>query len=921
MPHQVMGCEAVVRALEAPVGGGEGGLRAQVRMACGTGKTRLAVEVANRVAAGGRVLVVGPTLELVKQNLVAFCRDGGRRGAMAAVCSLGPGDEVLASYGVSATTSSAQLAWWWRQLELQGHRAWTVFTTYASIPAIAEAHSLDVPGIPALPAWDLVVSDEAHRSAGTTTWSLVNDQDAVPAVRRLALTATPRIWSILPHHGDGGTSVEESARPGAEGDREARQEAGGGREVAELGGYELGVRVPVVGGEQPLASMDNPAWFGPVAYELTLQQAQAAGLVARFQIVVAEIDDPVLQEAVALEGRAGERVRGLYLAAQQTALLKAAREYGLERVLAYANRVEDAEAFAVTLAEQAGRLGAAGVAVPRRVWGASLSAKSTYGERRIALRERLVSGRGGDGREVDLSVVASVRLLGEGVDVPAVDAVAFIDPRQGAVDLVQCVGRALRIPAEQREAAQQSSWGRGSEVVGVAEKVATIVVPVVHLEAGSRGDLYGPAWDGVVALLRALRAHSEAVIDQLATPRTVHQAQSAGGWEGAGEGGGKGVVGVLRFVLAERDPSEVARWVRLRVREGLDGDVSRALAAARRFRERTGHLKVPRGHREGDVLLGVQIESWRKAYRAGELGGRLAGQLEEWGIEWAPRSEGWQAVWRAIGAYAAGHRHLLPRREETILVGGVVHDIGRIMTDCRRPAFARRWPVRVAGLDELRVNGRPVPWRVMGLWDVAWQRRLELIDMYLEEGGTIGELLAGSRRYGGEDLGQWVGGQLGRWAVLRPEQHQALRQRGIGTVPGGARRGTVEAGGTESTLVDGVSEPGVISGAGWVGEAQAGGPVVRRYSRAERFQFLVTAARQHVREVGPLVDGEGRHVVNPVWSTVIDGVEIRLRQRLHTARQRRRGLTDGQLGQLAVLGLVWAGDELEGRRAGSEREC
>ncbi|MFG2503189.1 hypothetical protein ACGFSB_33890, partial [Streptomyces sp. NPDC048441] len=37
-----------------------------------TGKTRLAVEVANRVAAGGRVLVVGPTLELVKPNLVTF---------------------------------------------------------------------------------------------------------------------------------------------------------------------------------------------------------------------------------------------------------------------------------------------------------------------------------------------------------------------------------------------------------------------------------------------------------------------------------------------------------------------------------------------------------------------------------------------------------------------------------------------------------------------------------------------------------------------------------------------------------------------------------------------------------------------------------------------------------------------------------
>ncbi|MFK8909019.1 Helicase associated domain protein [Streptomyces sp. YS-3] len=918
MPHQMTGCEAVVRALEAPAGGAAGELRAQVRMACGTGKTRLAAEVANRVAAGGRVLVVEPTLELVKQNLLAFRRDGGRRGAMAVMCSLSAGDPVLASCGAPSTTGPAQLAWWWRQLERQGHRAWTVFTTYASIPAIADAHALAVPGIPALPMWDLLITDEAHRSAGTTSWSLVNEQDVVPARRRLALTATPRIWSTLsrPAVGDAGlgwlTDAEDAEKEHAQHDRDedvhGEGSTAGSRTGVQREAGDVRLRVPVEGGERPLASMDNPAWFGPVAFELTLQQAQAAGLAARFQIVVAEIDDPVLQDVVAAQGRASEQARGLYLAAQQTALLKAAHQYGLRRVLAYANRVEDAEAFATTLTAQGERLRAAGIGVPERVWGAALSAKNTPEQRHAVLRRQLAQGRGPDGKTADLSVVASVRLLGEGVDVPAVDSVAFIDPRQGAIDLVQCVGRALRIPAEQRAQAEQAGkteqhGGEGAgRPVELVEKVATIVVPVVHLEPGSRGDLYGPAWDGVVALLRALRAHSEALIDQLATPRTPHQPPAVEDAEEGGDEAGadkdSGVEGVLRFLQAERDAAELAQWVRVRVREGIGDDTGRALEAARHYHAREGHLKVPRDHREGDVLLGVHVETWRRTYRAGLLDARLTEQLEEFGIEWTPREDAWQADWQAITTYATRRRHLLPRRDETIVIDGSVRDIGRIMTDCRRDAFTRRWPQRVRELDELGV-----PWQVSGPWNAAWQRHLTLVDLYVGDGGSVSDLLTGPRRYGSEDLGQWITGQLARWTSLRPEQQQALAQRGIATMARETGRATADAAG------HGAAEGGKHTHT----DTGATGSAIRRRSRAERFQLLVAAARKHLDEVGPLVNEHGQHTVDPTWTTVIDSIEVRLRQRLHTTRQRRTSLDGEQLHQLAELGLGWATTELTSR--------
>jgi predicted helicase len=87
-------------------------------------------------------------------------------------------------------------------------------------------------------------------------------------------------------------------------------------------------------------------------------------------------------------------------------------------------------------------------------------------------------------------LLANARCLGEGIDVPALDGVAFIDPRRSEVDIVQAVGRAIRL-AE-------------------AKTIGTIVIPV-FIEAGDDPEAaldasaFKPAWD----VIRALRAHDD----------------------------------------------------------------------------------------------------------------------------------------------------------------------------------------------------------------------------------------------------------------------------------------------------------------------------------------------------------------------------------------------------------------------------
>ncbi|WP_123559761.1 DEAD/DEAH box helicase family protein [Kitasatospora cineracea] len=123
--HQEEAVAAVVRALTPGPGQvAAGGLRATVQMATGTGKSYVGAVAAQRLAPRGVVLVVVPTLDLLVQTVGSW-RRAGRRGDMAAVCSL-VDDEL--PHGVPGTTSPLQIGRW-----IGGaRRPLTLFSTYAS---------------------------------------------------------------------------------------------------------------------------------------------------------------------------------------------------------------------------------------------------------------------------------------------------------------------------------------------------------------------------------------------------------------------------------------------------------------------------------------------------------------------------------------------------------------------------------------------------------------------------------------------------------------------------------------------------------------------------------------------------------------------------------------------------------------------
>ncbi|MGW7333761.1 DEAD/DEAH box helicase family protein, partial [Streptomyces sp. NPDC054840] len=578
-PHQEEAVEAIVRGLDIPPGKRipAAGLRATVVAACGTGKTFMAAAAALRLARHGRVLVLLPTLDLLTQTVREW-RLAGHRGPAVAVCSLDD-DPQLWQLDVRTTTSAPQLGLW------HGRGPVTVYATYASLPVIAEAHE-GLYGLP-MDVFDLVIVDEAHRTSGSAgkAWADVHRQDVIPAMRRLYMTATPRIWQERPPRSRAQEREQEEARRLADEERRREAEAEERREAeaeerreAEAEGQAYVSRPRWDRLPKELAcSMDDETVFGPVVYELSLASAISRGLLAKYQIVVAELTDPVVTpERLNGEERYEEQFRGQRLAAMQTALLETMAAHGLQTTITFHHRTIEAEAFATGLDRVARRLHAVDpVRHPERVWSGWLCGEHEGTHRQTVLADF--------GRRAGRAVLSNCRVLGEGVDIRSVDSVALIDPRGSAVDIVQAIGRALR-----------QHPGQG--------KTATLIVPV-FLGADEKPEdmLSSNSYRPLIRVLEGLRAHDEKAVEMLAIPqenqkRVVNPSLPVGKSPEDGEEESRLL---LRFATL-RDPALIAKWISYTVINTERQDWRRGAEAAYRYRQREGDLDVPYEHVEAE---------------------------------------------------------------------------------------------------------------------------------------------------------------------------------------------------------------------------------------------------------------------------------------------------------------------------------
>ena len=484
--------------------------RGKLVMACGTGKTLVSLRVAEKIAPlGGIVVYATPSIALTGQSRRSWLQNAKRPMRTMVVCSdedEGAGGSAASFTGfvseieAPVSTDPSAIATTVREL----HRSLAgvenglvaIFATYQSLHrvwAAQEKHHL--------PDVDFVVADEAHRTAGkydkTNPGPFQVVHHRLRAAKRLYQTATPRIYS---------------KRSSMKLDRMLKS------------ALEQGANVTI-------QDMGDLSIYGRQFHRLSFREALRAEnpRLCDYRVIVLGTPLTTDADAIAPSGR-GREVRDAGDVANtskntRVAALAQAMQYGADDMgdirscIAFCNRVDFATQASRLLGDRRlskwahGRALAQGKAKrgtsPIEVGSGSLSAKDNAKRRGDEL-QRLRDASG------TKHVTTNVNVLSEGIDVPALDAICFLDERKSEVEIVQAVGRVMRRPA------------------AGTKKHGYIVVPVVMSPQASLEESLatgGGDWSVVGQVLRALKAHDDRIETDLRNVLRVHvsSGESGGG--------------------------------------------------------------------------------------------------------------------------------------------------------------------------------------------------------------------------------------------------------------------------------------------------------------------------------------------------------------------------------------------------------
>ena len=463
--------------------------RGRLVMACGTGKTFTALRIAEQLVDDGqRILFAAPTIALVSQARRDWLRQTTRKLQCIVVCSDATAggrneneDIRVSELECPVSTDPAAIA----AALIGGGSTRVVFCTYHSLGRVTEAQAHH-----SAPQFDLAIADEAHRTTGASLagygakrvdFQEFHDDQRLRARKRLYMTATPRIYTEL-------SKSKLVAR---------------GVDVIDMGNYDV---------------------YGPELYLLPFKKAVENRMLSDYRVIVlgvsqASVTPGLRRRLEGLDASTGgktaptsndmTRVLGVSLAVNGVTKGTELEQPGkLPRTLAFANSILRSQWYADALMDRevlraTTRRLRAGRAM--KVVARHLDASASALQRNQELRALASADREGECR-----IVCNVKLFTEGVDVPQLNAVAFLDPRDSQVDVVQAVGRVMR--------------------KAPGKRFGYIIIPVIvepgrdvaaALQRGTEG--YGT----VGRVLRALQAHDGRLAESPATFIKVYETTTA----------------------------------------------------------------------------------------------------------------------------------------------------------------------------------------------------------------------------------------------------------------------------------------------------------------------------------------------------------------------------------------------------------
>lgn len=456
--------------------------RGKLVMACGTGKTFTSLRIAENETDGkGLILFLVPSIALLGQTLREWSADAKEAINAICICSdseitkkRSKNDDTdttsIVDLALPASTNIESIITQFRNLKKSQKQGLTVvFSTYQSIEVIAKAQRELKKTNPELGSFDLIICDEAHRTTGvaltkedSTDFIKVHDDDFILAKKRLYMTATPRLY------GD-----------------DAKSKANKNDAI--------------------LCSMDDPKVYGEEIYRIGFGEAVEKGLLTDYKVLILTLSDkdvpPAVQKMISdgnneITSDDASKLIGCVNALSKQILgdngiIKATDPNPMKRAVAFCQNIEISKKITGTF-NNATNAYLDSLPTDKKDKMVFTSSSHIDGTMSALERSDLLGWiKSDDRKQNECRILTNVRCLSEGVDVPNLDAVIFLSPKNSQIDVVQSVGRVMRLSP--------------------GKKYGYIIIPVVvpsDVEA-DKGLDDNEKFKVVWSVLNALRSHDD----------------------------------------------------------------------------------------------------------------------------------------------------------------------------------------------------------------------------------------------------------------------------------------------------------------------------------------------------------------------------------------------------------------------------
>ncbi len=543
-------------------------------MACGTGKTLVALWAAE-AQEPKTVLVLVPSLALLSQTLPDWCKQTswGDRFRYLCVCS-----------DASVDRSAKEDAYALKQSDID----FPVTTDPNQVKAFLGANKSGVNVIFSTyqsaevvaaglkgQTIDLGIFDEAHKTTGPKDGLFafgLSDKN-LQIKKRLFLTATPRHYDLRKRDKDG---------------------------------------------DYRTISMSDEATYGKVSYRLSFSAAVAAEIIVPYKVIISvslnkEVDAELLRRGSTLVRR--NQIQAKWVA-NQIALKRAIEKTKASKIITFHSRVKLAEDFAGD--------GAQGFS--EHVKGFDVF--HVNGGQNAADRKALLDGF----KAAPKGLITNARCLTEGVDVPAVDMVAFVDPRKSRIDIAQAAGRAMRLSR------------------ATNKKLGYIVVPLfIEQKKGETESeaLKRSGFDEVAMVLGAMLENDDDLVDII---KELQEARGRGD-----DFNPRQLHEKIQVIGPSIDLSQLTQSIDIQVLDRLGVSWDRWFGALQRFHKHEGHCRVPQRFESDGLKLGTWVSNIRQ--KLINITAEQTAQLDSLGFSWDPHTEQWEEAFAALKEFHKRESH------------------------------------------------------------------------------------------------------------------------------------------------------------------------------------------------------------------------------------------------------------------------